>query len=443
MSHFIIRKAVAVKPLAASLARTFVLPTGFPFLMRLVDGTVEHEPTLFLRKLCLGGGSPQHLIVSPLTALARAYDLKDFAEFLAHVGITYADLSADALYRYASTMANRISPVTHEIYSHLTIAKRCWIAVEFAAWVAAKEGFPNVRRQQIEALRRSGVKGRRATHRPEGWKRPTLLPTKFKLHEPRILDDSEARRLLREIRRVDGGLENESVDSASVAIGRRNYLMAKVAICTGLRREEICRLPRGPVELIALGNSSRALHPILITHTKNSVQRKVLFPASLISELQRYSSNERAGICANHCDARCGMQGPLFPSGRAAPSGRCVPMCPQNLSLIVRKGAERAGILRRRSHNEVDKSPRNEFIADVSTHDLRHTYAVWTYLILKADGDPNPWLFIQSQLGHRSSETTISVYLKMATMFESSLGEALAGYVRSLSDAVNDDPSGT
>lgn len=140
MAHFIIKKAVEVAPLAASRARTFVLPAGFPFLMRLGDGTVEHEPTLFLRKLCLGGGSPQHLIVSPLTALARAYDLKDFAEFLAHVGVSYADVSADILYRYASTMTNRVSPTTNEIYSHLTIARRCWTAIEFAFWLAAQKG---------------------------------------------------------------------------------------------------------------------------------------------------------------------------------------------------------------------------------------------------------------------------------------------------------------
>lgn len=117
-------------------------------------------------------------------------------------------------------------------------------------------------------------------------------------------------------------------------------------------------------------------------------------------------------------------------------------MCPQNLSLIIRQGAERAGLVRRRTlgRHDADTSRRKEFVADLSTHDLRHTYAVWTYLILKAGGDPNPWIFIQSQLGHRSSETTISVYLRMSIMFENSLGQSLADYVKSLTDAVDDDP---
>ena len=51
-------------------------------------------------------------------------------------------------------------------------------------------------------------------------------------------------------------------------------------------------------------------------------------------------------------------------------------------------------------------------------HDLRHTYAVWSYHILKSLGDPEPWKSIQIQLGHKHIDTTINTYLKYVSLLD-------------------------
>ena len=56
-------------------------------------------------------------------------------------------------------------------------------------------------------------------------------------------------------------------------------------------------------------------------------------------------------------------------------------------------------------------------------HDLRHTYAVWTYYILKENGEAEPWLYIQAQLGHEDLSTTQDTYLKATGDFEASVSD--------------------
>ena len=51
-------------------------------------------------------------------------------------------------------------------------------------------------------------------------------------------------------------------------------------------------------------------------------------------------------------------------------------------------------------------------------HDLRHTYAVWTYHIRTSLGDNEPWKWIQSQLGHSTLDTTINTYLKHVSILD-------------------------
>jgi integrase/recombinase XerC len=440
MPNFSIQIARPVSREAAIKAGCGVLPAGFPFLIDCRTGQIEHEPTVFLRKRCLGGGSYEHLVVSVRTALCRAYDLKDFVEYLRATKTAYTAVSADVLYGYAATMAGKISLHTGEQYSHLTITRRVWTAIEFCCWLGRQEAISFSQMDGIERLRRGRASlARNHKTRFSGGTSPTLLPTQFKQHEPRILDDGEARRLLRALAGKEEA-SNKNADSNVVAhaIGRRNLLMAKVALSAGLRREEVCLLERGKIEGVVIETQNRALHPIVVSYTKNNSPRKVLMPSSLIKELQEFCRTERAAICGAHCKGRCGMTGALFPSTGRMSSERCAPMCPQNLGLIVRNAAMKAGIVRTVYPAKSSQRARKEVVADVSVHDLRHSYAVWTYLILRSQGDTNPWLYVQAQLGHRSSETTINTYLRMARIFENAIAQTIADYALQLSAAFDE-----
>jgi integrase/recombinase XerC len=52
-------------------------------------------------------------------------------------------------------------------------------------------------------------------------------------------------------------------------------------------------------------------------------------------------------------------------------------------------------------------------------HDLRHTFAVWSYWALKEAGDDAPWKTIQEQLGHENVAVTINTYLAVTSALES------------------------
>jgi hypothetical protein len=176
MPNFQIKLAVPVTQEAAISAGCMPLPQGFPFILDTQTGNVEHEPTAFLRRLCLSGGNAENMVVTPRTAMCRAVDLKDLLEYLRASKTEYVRVSADVLYRYAATMANQVSPYTQVKYSHLTIARRCWTAVEFCAWLADRLELPEPVREGINQLRRQ----REHTHRSQGYRsrtsvRPTLL----------------------------------------------------------------------------------------------------------------------------------------------------------------------------------------------------------------------------------------------------------------------------
>lgn len=53
-----------------------------------------------------------------------------------------------------------------------------------------------------------------------------------------------------------------------------------------------------------------------------------------------------------------------------------------------------------------------------TVHDLRHTYAVWTYWAERRRGNREPWKKIQAQLGHANLSTTIDIYLSVVEIFD-------------------------
>jgi integrase len=433
MKELQICKAGPLSREEAIKAGTGLLPERFPFLIEKCTGAVVHEGTLFLAKLCLGGGSTEYFIVTPATAMSRAYDLRDFLNFLESRKLELAEVSADNLYSYAATMANRVSTQTREIYSPTTIARRVSVAVKFCVWLCRRGTIRSPAASRITSLGSDlgyGAYGQ-SISRSHGRKsiRPTLLPTAQRQHEPYILSELQARTLLTAVESRVG----QETGARTKALRKRDVLMCKLSLCGGLRREEVCSLSQAAVMGIVPEASGMRLYPVILTKTKNDVRRKVLLPGSLIREIQSFMTNERTQLCDGKCRGGCGMSSPIFPSSRPSNKGRCRAMTPQNYGLTVRRAAGIAGIVRRATKLDTKGGEvATLLLPAVSTHDLRHTYAVWTYLLLRSKGDTNPWLFVQAQLGHRSQETTINVYLRAVRMFENEISEVLVEFVRGL-----------
>jgi integrase/recombinase XerC len=65
-------------------------------------------------------------------------------------------------------------------------------------------------------------------------------------------------------------------------------------------------------------------------------------------------------------------------------------------------------------------------------HDLRHTYAVQTYLTRRSLGDAAPWKTLQVLLGHKQLSTTVNTYLRAVRVSEQEVGDALLDFFREL-----------
>jgi len=426
MGRFSISLAVPLSTREAADAGCEIVASGFPVLYRKDDGGVEHEATLFLASRCLGGGSVRYLRVDQSTAITIAYRLRDFLEFTAARRISFEKISMETLYGYASTMANIVSPHTGEMYSQNTISRRIAIALQFAGWLVERGLIPKATADDLrvaQCARSPFVWGSGSARHVRRTIRTTLLPTAQIDHEPYILSEANARSLLASL----GGTPSGN-SAKTAAIRRRNVLMAKVSLCVGLRRSEVCGLDLATIVSVVPDEDARAMCVVTLTRTKNSVRRKVLVSSALIKELLQFIAFDRKALHSQ--GAQLNMQDPLFPSARS--KRRCVRLTPKAFAWVISNGAMRAGLTTTETKHWPNGTITTVKKPAFSTHDLRHTYAVWSYLLLRAQGDTNPWLFVQAQLGHRSAETTMNVYLRAVRIFETQVSDAIATYVREL-----------
>lgn len=421
-------KSVAFSESVAIQHRCKLLPPGFPILSEAETGQVLHESTIYLAYRCLGRIETGHLLVSPYTVDSLAYDHRDFLRFLISRKKKLDSITAKVLYDYAATMTTRPSPVTGEPYAQSTVARRVRVAVDFAEWLCRRNCVPSEERDAIfdlasrlgsKPISMGGSQRKIWTSLRSTRVRSTLLPMPSEDHEPAILTNEQVSGILLKL-----STPRSCGSAVDRALTKRNHLMVKLSLCAGLRREEVCHIALGSLAAVVLADEETRLVPIRLTKTKNSRVRKVLIPASLVRELQRFVEADRKILISNGLTDRHRLNQPVFPALIRHRSKRPPwPMTGQNFNRIVRNACMRAGLVKRvpvmLSGGRMDLVEK----PICSVHDFRHTYAVWTYLLLRANGDPNPWLYLQAQLGHRSSQTTIDVYLRAVRVFEVSASD--------------------
>jgi integrase/recombinase XerC len=77
---------------------------------------------------------------------------------------------------------------------------------------------------------------------------------------------------------------------------------------------------------------------------------------------------------------------------------------------------------------DIERKTFNKMIPLFVFHDLRHTYAIWTYYV-RIRHEKEPWLYIQARLGHAFLMTTMNKYLKVAGDFEAAVSDAFIAYI--------------
>jgi integrase len=76
--------------------------------------------------------------------------------------------------------------------------------------------------------------------------------------------------------------------------------------------------------------------------------------------------------------------------------------------------------------------PPNVLVPRHRYHDLRHTYALWTYHALVEQGISEPWKIIQSLLGHAHLSTTLDTYLRVVNVEKARTADRAYEVMRSI-----------
>lgn len=197
----------------------------------------------------------------------------------------------------------------------------------------------------------------------------------------------------------------------------RDRLMADWGWAVGLRLSELMTL--NPYQFLALhpdGESPFSQQSVEVIG-KGNVARNVAVPNWLIADTLHYMQRERAQ--ALEVGRKKGRLTPnvLFLAGTRSPDPGA-PFTPRRFETIVKEACIFAGLMRLKQRIDSDSGVTTQIsVANHCVHDLRHTYAVYTYWIEVGNGNSEPWKVIQAQLGHERLETTIRTYLKYVQLF--------------------------
>ena len=158
----------------------------------------------------------------------------------------------------------------------------------------------------------------------------------------------------------------------------RDRLVAEVGRTVGLRVEEVVRLTRRHFEAIVPDPRAPFLHYPIVVAGKDGTLLPVAVPAWLVGEIHAYIKGERRRAITRLPRGNADPEA-LFVQGEGSRTpGR--PLSVRRLQQVVEESCLVAGLREvslRRSHD--GKGTREVVRARHSFHDLRHTYAVWTY----------------------------------------------------------------
>lgn len=396
-------------------------PTHAHFLMSEETQEPIGEVLHFLRFHYLSRVNVAHR-KSPRSLEAAVYDFKDYVDFLDAHDLRLMDVRISHIENYVFSMVLNNSPVTGRPYARATIGRRVSTLRSFYHW--AQESGLTKHRVDIQKLTSLDDEARRYHQRGDTVSKPKALRKSSKVR----FIPTEA---LRAIMQAFGPLRVDVRDSGSAPTSRLR-LMYECALQAGLRRFEIAELEVDELEKaerLARGKELLNKAPLEVLR-KGGRYRTVMVPVWLVENLWHYCVTEREDAIKARLaiDRKFEDHGYLFVHDAASDSRVGDPLSPRYLSEPLRNVQLKLGI---NPGQTVERQPYQRLYG---VHAFRHTYALMEYFSRKAEGDSEPWLYVQAQLGHSKLATTTDTYLEVAAEYEYEFGLLLSTGIRRVVD---------
>lgn len=391
----------------------FSLPQGFPIPTDDETGQII-EPVLFYLVDRHLGTNGQFVLNSAISAAA---DLRDWWGYLIAFGRRWDAVLRHDVETYRDVMLETVSPKTHEKYSEATVRRRVGTVLDYYRWAHAEGLF------DMEAVGLNGKRIRRV-RRPIDADPLAHVRLKRGIEVSDILPKSRrdpaddvhpfTRATWRQLARELGPLP---LDEAEDARPSRDRLAAELALHTGMRVHEIVATTKHHIEALTFHPdvSPRSIVALAITTTKGSRPRVVYLPVWLIKELLAYINGERKQAVATGRTSGSLKRDPgsLFVNSANARANAGCAVKKYTLQAQFSAAVVRAGLTELVMKTDPDTT-QHYYVREPkhSYHDLRHTFAIWTYYKRRQDGDAEPWIMVSQLLGHKDLATTLRIYLR-------------------------------
>jgi site-specific recombinase XerD len=377
------------------------LPAGTNFLVSSATN-LPFEPFLEFLADRAFTRSPRQLRLhkSIRTVEAWTSDLRDFFAFLDAMKVTWQDVNEDVLLAYLDTMIEQPSPATGMAYADKTIIRRLSTIKSFYTW-AHLNGRTRTSLAEVEEARELEARRINPKLQPKGMPKPPPLDSKVRpipMGELRQIFDCIGPPLVQGGKIFDAS--RRDLNHAQV----RNRMIAECGFQAGLRRAEPLALEVDNILQTRTSGRSLSSMAAVDVYGKGAKTRKVNFPVWLLLAIKEYisiirpiymdSKNDHGYVFVNHTNTK--------------QSG--LPLDPKQVNEFFRAACHAVGA------TEVDM--RGKVMPAHTFHDLRHNFVLYTYFVRKAQGDAEPWIYIQSMLGHAFLETTIKTYMRLVKAME-------------------------
>ena len=433
----LIVELATVLPDGSPLKR-YALPKGFPFLIDDDTHEIVEPALLFL----VDGYLTKTGFWNRNTAKRAAYDLLDWWRFLELHGRPWDLADGADLDAYRDSMIGQISPRTYEAYKTETIRARRTLVRRFYAW-AQKRGWYKGTLEEAPEVREVYLSADRdpLAHLHSGPRRIEVDPG---TPASRARPGEEVRPL------IGGDPRNASFPRIAKHLGplpsergaddptpSRDRLAAELSVSTGLRVDEVAKLTLFQILDLPVGGDPERFTTVHVTKTKRLVARDINVPNYLIPDLYAYIDGERSeciAVARRHwLKKKSDEPKVLFVNGVDAHQNAGKPVRADTLSGAFRRAVMKAGLTEwvTKTHPDTGEVgqvlvPRHRY------HDLRHTYALWTYHALVEQGTSEPWKIIQSLLGHAHLSTTLDTYLRVVNVEKARTADGVYEVMRSV-----------
>lgn len=391
---------------------------GF-FLLTDEDVKLFEEPTSFLYEHFVNAGS------SPSTHTwgKAAYCLKTWFQYCQALGKDWRSATSVDRTDFRDDFESAISPHTGELYGPKGIRDTMVVVRDFYAFAARKRWYFGDIGTGSDVFNDIGTSNPRTdedalahTRIAKSRLRDRELPKVGRNQKIRCLRIDDLRALLNYVgpqaTRRNGDMRN-----------CRDRLIFDIGVYVGLRVAEIASLTT--LQFLNL-NPDPAKPYVSFELTicgKGNVVRQVAIPAWLVLDALEYIHTEREQALANRKKTHRGIPTQLLLGNLNSNNGQGVPITRGAIQKMVERACLAIGLVDTDEKTDIDTGEKYlQKVARYSIHDLRHTYAVYTYHIAVKDGISEPWKKIQAQLGHARLKTTINTYLAHVQIFNSQPG---------------------